>query len=1366
MSDVSSRRESPLPLDLVRWINEVCNRFELAWQAGPRPRLEDFVGDTPEPARSALLRELIALDLDYRRQAGENPTAEEYRERFPALDPPAEVSTVLDSPSPPDGAADLSPVSVGATQGGRYQLGEEIGRGGMGKVLKGRDPEMDRELAIKVLREEHQEHPDMVQRFLAEARINGRLQHPGIVPVYDLDRFPDQRPFFTMKLVQGRKLAELLAERPDPSHDLPHFLKIFEQVCQTLAYAHSRGVIHRDLKPSNVMVGAFGEVQVMDWGLAKVLAREGPQPAEPPSAASTGPGEPTPSLTWVGQVLGTPGYMAPEQARGEVEKLDERCDVFGLGAILCVILTGKPPYRGERGEVLRRAQQADQADARARLDRCGADAQLVRLAKACLVPQMEDRPRHAGAVAEQVTAYLVGVQERLQQAEVERAAAQAREEEARARAEAEAQARRAERRARQRTLTLAATILVFVLLAGGGWLWVEHERQIRRDETIQAVNLALGKVEQLRQQAEQTPPPTLAAAEQALALWQQAVGALEQAEAALAAGEADATTRERVAVLRAAVETGARRAVTALAQARREERLLADLDEARLASSQATPQEPYLNYAASAAAYERAFTEFGLEVLRLPEAEAAKTIRGLRPELRTAVVLALDDWSFCVGDRKVRERLRQVAGSADDDAWRRDFRKAKDRPQLEALTADALLRELPASSLHLLALALHDVGAAERAEVVLRRAAQLHPADFWVHYDLAWLLGERGQQVPATVVEERVGHLRAAVAARPQSAPAHNNLGVVLWAKKDLKGAIACFKKALDLDPKYAKAHYDLGHALYLQGDVKGAIACYEKALDLDPKFAKAHHNLGIALADQGDLKGAIACFKRALDLDPKLVKAHGNLGVALQAQGDVKGAIACYHKALTLNPKDAKAHYNLGHALYLQGDVKGAIACYEKALDLDPKDVQAHYNLGNALYATKDWKGAIACYRKAIALDPKLVQAHIGLSAALQAQGDLKGAIECYTKALTLDPKRAKAHYNLGLALYATKDVKGAITCYTKAIELDSKLAPAHVGLGVALEAQGDVKEAITCFRKALALDPKLALAHYALGNALKAQGNVSGAIACFKTALDLDPKLVQAHNNLGNALLAQGDVTGAMACYKKALTLDPKLVQAHGALGQALLAQGAFAEARAATQQALKLLPKGHPLRPLLTRQLNDCQRLLDLDARLTAILAGDDEPKDTADRLDLAYVCLLKKRNVSAARLYADAFAADPNVAEDLKTGLRYVAACSAALAGCGQGEDARKLDNKERARLRQQALAWLRADLKLWTKLVDKGQPQALALASKALQYWQQDTKLAGLRDEKVVAKLPEAEQQAWRQLWADVAALLKGATAPK
>ena len=159
-----------------------------------------------------------------------------------------------------------------ASRPDKFQLFGEIARGGMGAVLRGRDVDLGRELAVKVLLDSHRDKPDLVRRFVEEAQIGGQLQHPGVVPIYELGSFADRRPFFTMKLVKGRTLAELLQERSSPKQDLPRFLSIFESMTQTMAYAHVRGVIHRDLKPSNIMVGSFGEVQVMDWGLAKVSA--------------------------------------------------------------------------------------------------------------------------------------------------------------------------------------------------------------------------------------------------------------------------------------------------------------------------------------------------------------------------------------------------------------------------------------------------------------------------------------------------------------------------------------------------------------------------------------------------------------------------------------------------------------------------------------------------------------------------------------------------------------------------------------------------------------------------------------------------------------------------------------------------------------------------------------------------------------------------------------------------------------------------------------------------------------------------------------------------------------------------------------
>ena len=162
----------------------------------------------------------------------------------------------------------------------RYELGDEIAAGGIGVILRAFDNNIRRSVAIKVLRSEWDGKPDVIRRFLQEAQIGGQLQHPGIAPVYEIGRLPDGRPFIAMKLVKGDTLEDLLASRRGADEDQAKFLNIFEQICQAVAYAHTRGVIHRDLKPSNVMVGQFGEVQVMDWGIAKLLTDSHPEASQ------------------------------------------------------------------------------------------------------------------------------------------------------------------------------------------------------------------------------------------------------------------------------------------------------------------------------------------------------------------------------------------------------------------------------------------------------------------------------------------------------------------------------------------------------------------------------------------------------------------------------------------------------------------------------------------------------------------------------------------------------------------------------------------------------------------------------------------------------------------------------------------------------------------------------------------------------------------------------------------------------------------------------------------------------------------------------------------------------------------------------
>jgi eukaryotic-like serine/threonine-protein kinase len=230
--------------------------------------------------------------------------------------------------------------------GTRYRLIERVGSGGMGTVYLAEDSVLGRRVALKVI-DLPELRADLSARLLREAQILGRLEHPGIVPVHDAGTLADGRVFYAMKFVEGERL-DILAKRIEA---VPDRLRIFQRICEAVAFAHARGILHRDLKPENIMVGPFGEVLVMDWGVAKIL-REGPasrgdRAGFPVENSQNAQAETKPLKTAHGTVLGTAGYMAPEQARGEIDRLDERADIYSLGAILRFLLSDKKPGAGE-----------------------------------------------------------------------------------------------------------------------------------------------------------------------------------------------------------------------------------------------------------------------------------------------------------------------------------------------------------------------------------------------------------------------------------------------------------------------------------------------------------------------------------------------------------------------------------------------------------------------------------------------------------------------------------------------------------------------------------------------------------------------------------------------------------------------------------------------------------------------------------------------------------------------------------------------------------------------------------------------------------------------------------------------------------
>ena len=427
-----------------------------------------------------------------------------------------------------------------------------------------------------------------------------------------------------------------------------------------MAYAHSRGVIHRDLKPSNIMVGGFGQVQVMDWGLAKVLARgEEARPVNdspPPDAtvvATARSGSAGSDLSSAGSVIGTPAYMAPEQARGEIERVDMRADVFALGAILCEILAGRPPYTGRvPAEVQRKAARGDLADAIADLNSCGVDDELKSIACGCLAAEPQDRPADAGVVAQHVSGYLAAVGERLRQAELECTTAAARTLEANA-------AAALERRARRLTVGLAATVLALIGTTGGAYAWLQSERAIRRAATEREVATALSQAAELRAAA-------LAAPAGLAGPWVDALAAANRAADLVRQSDAGELVRQRIDNELAAIEQGRRSAEERAARLALDRKLLAELESVRgNRAEQHDPKQIDAQYAA-------AFRDAGLDLDATEPKEAGAWIAGRSAPVELASFL--DDWAMirrsARADEKAVSRLVETARAADPDPWR------------------------------------------------------------------------------------------------------------------------------------------------------------------------------------------------------------------------------------------------------------------------------------------------------------------------------------------------------------------------------------------------------------------------------------------------------------------------------------------------------------------------------------------------------------------------------------------------------------------------------------------------------------------------------------------------------------------------
>jgi eukaryotic-like serine/threonine-protein kinase len=825
------------------------------------------------------------------------PVVRQQWQQFRLMD--AQVGALLPEPGTPRSTFPTPPrphVS-GLPQVPGYAVEAELGRGGMGVVYKARHLRLNRTVTLKMLLAGVYAGPQDLARFLREAEAEAGLQHPHVVQVHDVGEH-DGRPYFTMELVEGGSLAERLRGTPQPARQAA---ALVATLAEAVRVAHQGGIVHRDLKPANILLTADGTPKISDFGLARRLQGEA-------------------GLTQSGVPVGTPSYMAPEQARGQTHVIGPAADIYALGAILYELLTGRPPFRAETAAetVLQVISQEPATPSRlnAKVPR-----DLDTICLKCLRKEPEKRYASAGALADDLKRF--GEGRPIQARPLGRGA-------------------RLWRWGRRNpaAAALVATALAVVGLAVGGALWWQRQQAERNAETARHEGRAAQAVEARLEQA---------AALEKQGRWPEARAALDVAPVVLDS-PAQANLRER------------------LRQARADADMVAALEEIRLRLLEhRKSHEP--NASRGERLYGEAFRRYGIDLARLEPAEAASRIRS--SAIRTTLLAFLYNWVFYWESDADRARLRAVLDLADDDEWRRRLRStlaSYDAAKREELLAAPEARDQPPVLVAGLAGLLIHGPQGEAARALLHKAQQRHPEDFWINFQLGYLLQDQRPQ-------EAVGFLRAAVASRPDSSQAQIMLGRCLREAGDTDAAVSAFRDAIKLNPNQSGAR-DLARALTPEGKLEEARTVWEKVLASDPPDHDPWYGYAQLCAFLGDDKAYRQARKALLERfsdspDHWTTAERASLAcLLLPATGDeLRHAVALVDRAVAAGPKSphldsAYPQFVKGLAEYRQGRFAQAIPLLRESAALLPNRAGPRLALAMAQFqsgAPKDARRTLA---------------------------------------------------------------------------------------------------------------------------------------------------------------------------------------------------------------------------------------------------------------------------------------------------------------------------------------------------------------------------------------------------------------------
>ncbi len=1126
-----------------------------------------------------------------------------------------------------------------------YEVRAILGYGGMGVVYKARHLGLKREIALKMLLLGAYARPHERERFVREAEAVAGLQHPNIVQVYDVGEF-EGRPYFTMELMDGGSFSQQLAGAPQSPI---HSAQLLATLATAVAYAHEQGIVHRDLKPANILLTSEGTPKIADFGLARRL-------------------DSGRDLTVTGAMLGTPSYMAPEQASGKASAVGPAADVYGLGAILYEMLGGRPPFRGDTPAETQRQVLVDEPSPPSKWN-----ARVPRDLETVCLKCLQKQPQHRYATVLELAEDLG----RFQRGEPIAARAVSRPERV---------VRWARRKPTAAALVVTALALICLAVTYGVNEWrVAAKRRAEvaqwepRLELVSQLE-AEGKFQEARSLLQRLPDAD--------------VGALkDQIRAALTDLEL-VQKLDRIRLNRVAVVDG----------------------RFDLAS----------NRARSDREYEAEFAAAGLGTFQDAPAPVAAAVAA--SPIRAPLIAALDDWSVCTSDDPRRQWILEVARVADPDpsGWRDRARvPGLSKQSLTQLAETAVVRDQSVQLLVALPQRMQVAGA-DPTEF-LRRVQEQYPGDFWACFTLADALN-------GINYEECVRFYQAALAIRPETAIAHFNVGRALGMAGRTTDTIPHFREAVRLEPRFSNAVGNLAQSLSLTGQGAEALELAKQAVSLDGRSADNHYSLGYVLLSTGQVEQAIVEFRRAIECDPAYEDARELLANTLMDLRRLDEAKAQLEEFRRVCPNSDAMHLEFGRLLVLQGHRDEAIVEFQQSIRLNPHRWVSHYMLGELWRLKGSLQRALLEFTRALEARPLAVQAARARRGVMLQLGLGEEARTEWANALAARPTDHEAWYGYAeLCLYLGNQAEYERTCHELLGRFEAGADPRLCE-----------KVGRTCLIGVVNSEDRkraAALVERALGAQLPAWDNW------------LRPYFQLAQ---GLARYRAEDFTGAIA------ELRGEVLRVHGPLPHLVVS---MAQARAGRRElALDSLATAIGMYDWKLSRIRDQDGCIYHSLRreaehlvmpnLTQLLAGPQQPRDQDERMALIAICQSMQRTAQAATFYADAFKKAPALSQ--RWG--YVAACCAARAGCGDGEDAAQLSEGERAASREQARIWLRDDLIAKKGLLAGAPTSERAALPGTLETWFKDPALACVRDEGKLRKLPSAEREAWIRLWRDAEAL--------